>query len=107
MFVSKKFLDEFETGIRRDTLLWGEDKITTKVVISVTDCGAPQLIRVFDARIEGNVSLRIKVFKDLLESIKNEVFEEAKISEYPRLVVKFVNHKGILLDKREYWIESK
>lgn len=107
-FVFKKFIDEFErTGIRRDTLLWGEEKITTKIVINVTDCGVPQLTRVFNTRIEGGISSRMKVFKDLFESVKNEVFAEAAISEYPRLLVKFVNHKGILLDKKEYWIESK
>lgn len=106
-FVFKKFFDEFEEfGVRRDTLLWGEEKITTKIVISVTDCGISQLTRVFKARAEGDVSSRIKVFKDLLKSIKNEVFKEAKNSEYPRLVVKFINCNGCLIDKREYWIEE-
>lgn len=108
MFVFKKIFDEFErTGIRRDTLLWGEERITTKVVIAVTDCDVPQLTRVFDTRIEGRVSSRMKVFKDLLESIKNEIFAEAAISEYPRLLVKFVNNEGYVVDKKEYWIESK
>lgn len=108
MFVFKRFLDEFDKiGMRRDTLLWGEERITTKVVIVVTDCGVPQLTRVFNTRIEEGASSKMKVFKNLLKSIKDEVFAEAAISEYPRLMVKFVNHKGILLDKKEYWIESK
>ena len=108
MFVFKKFVDKLEeTGVRRDTLLLGQERITTKVVIAVTDCGAPQLIRVFNTQIEGKISLRTKVFKDLLKSIKNEIFAEAGISEFPRLVVKFVNYKGYVVDKREYWIESK
>jgi hypothetical protein len=62
---------------------------------------------VFDTRIAGRISSRMKVFKDLLKSIKNEVLKEVSISEYPRLVVKFINDKGYIVDKKEYRIESK
>ena len=108
MFIFKKITDKVgEIGIRRDALLWGEEKITTQVIISITDCGTPQLIRIFNTRIEGKASSRLKVFEDLLKSIKNEIFKEVSISEYPRLVVKFVNNEGYIIDRKEYWIESK
>ena len=108
MFVFKKIFDKFEeTGLCRDTILRGKENITTKIIIIVTDCEVPQLIRVFDAQIKGSDSLRMKVFKDLLKSIRNEIFKEAAISEYPRLLVKFVNNEGYVVDKKEYWIESK
>jgi hypothetical protein len=104
MFVFKKIFDKYEqTG----TPFTGKENITTKVVIEVTDCEVPQLTKVFDTRIAGRISSRMKVFKNLLKSIKNEVLKEASISEYPRLVVKFINDKGYIVDKKEYRIESK
>lgn len=86
-----------------ESILFQEEEFITQVIIIITDCGTPQLKKVFNTNIEDRYS-RPKTFKYLLNKFKNEIIEEIKKSEFPRLVVKYMD-EGHCFNEDEYWVE--